>query len=116
MKIRHVLFATVLGGLALACSGGESTPEPPSEKADAKALCAAFLSEDAGDDDASIDASVAGATVTTEWGKKMQTDLQAGDGPSTEVQKAFVDKIKETKASEESLDCSLIESFWGLEL
>ena len=46
----------------------------------------------------------------------MQTDLQAGDGPTDAVQKAFVAKIKETKASEGSLDCSLIEGFWGMEL
>jgi hypothetical protein len=113
MKIRHIIAATAIAGIALAC-GGE--PEPPSEGKDAKALCKAFLSEEAGDADSTTDAAVAAATVETDWGKSMQTDLQAGDGPTEAVQKAFVAKIKETKASEGSLDCSLIEGFWGMEL
>ena len=112
MKIRHLIAATALIGIALAC-GGE--PEPPSEGKDAKALCKAFLSEEAGDADTTTDLAVAAASVETDWGRTMQADLMVGDGPTDAVQKAFVGKIKETKASDGSLDCALIEGFWGMD-
>lgn len=111
MKLRYLVPGALFVGMALACGGGSSEPEPPSEKADAKALCKAI--GESGETDAETDAALAAAPVTTDWGTSMAASLQEGDGITPEAQKAFVDKIKETKASEESLDCSLIEAFWG---
>ncbi len=96
-------------GLTLACGGGE--PAAPSELEDTKDLCEAILESDEGD--AATDAAINGLTLGTDWGKGMQASLTAGDEMAPEAMDALVAKIKETKASDGSLDCTLIEGLWG---
>ncbi len=113
MKIRHLLLATTFAGFALAC-GGDTTAmlEEASEKSDALTLCDAIIYADI--DDSSTDAAVAGALVTSDWGKQMQSDLQVGeDGPSAEVQAAMIAKMKEIGVSTQG-ECDDLIEYWEI--
>ena len=95
-------------GVLVAC--GSSEPEPPSEKADAKALCKAIGDcEDC--DDAAQDQALAALTPGTEWGKSAVTELSAGGEIGPDARKMLVGKIKETQPG--GLDCTLIEAVWS---
>lgn len=109
MSKKILLPAAALIGFTLACGSGE--PPPPSELEDTKDLCEAILESDEGD--AATDAAINGLTLGTPWGQDMQGKLTAGDEMAPEAMDALVAKIKETKASDESLDCTLIEGLWG---
>ena len=110
----RLFVAIAFGSLILACGGpsDDVTPVVSTEKDDAIALCLALT--ESGETDAETDAAIAAAAVGTEWGRKTAADLVDGDGLQEPAMDVLVAKIRETGANDDSLDCALIEGFWGL--
>lgn len=117
----RLFLAIAFGSFILACGGGSEDVNvnytAPSvavstEKSDAIALCLALT--ESGETDAETDAAISAAAVGTDWGRTTAAELVKGDGLQEPAMDVLVAKIRETGANEDSLDCALIEGFWGL--
>ncbi|MCP4808748.1 MAG: hypothetical protein GY913_16135 [Proteobacteria bacterium] len=110
----RLFLAIAFGSFILACGGGSEdvAPVEATEKSDAIALCLALT--ESGETDAETDAAISAAAVGTDWGRTTAAELVKGEGLQEPAMDVLVAKIRETGANEDSLDCALIEGFWGL--
>lgn len=113
----RLVLAIAFGSLFLACGGGtEDVSVSPkveqTEKGDAIALCLALT--ESGETDGETDAAIEAASMGTDWGRSTAQALVQGDGLQEPAMDTLVAKIRETGANDDSLDCALIEGFWGI--